>query len=84
MAYAIVISPRARREAAKLPSNIAERIYRGIDALAYNPRPPGCKKLTGLEAWRIRVGDYRVIHEIQDARLVVLVLPIGHRRDVCD
>ncbi|MBI4859577.1 MAG: type II toxin-antitoxin system RelE/ParE family toxin [Candidatus Riflebacteria bacterium] len=54
-----------------------------IDGLSQNPRPPGVKKLAGEEhLCRIRVGDHRVVHEIQDDRLLVLVVRIGHRRDV--
>jgi mRNA interferase RelE/StbE len=47
-----------------------------------NPRPPGCRKLAHSEAWRIRVGDYRVIYEIDDSSHAVLVVHVGHRRDV--
>lgn len=46
------------------------------------PRPPGCKKMKGDDSWRIRVGDYRVIYDIVDARLVVLVLKVDHRKQV--
>ncbi|MGA2053356.1 MAG: type II toxin-antitoxin system RelE/ParE family toxin [Opitutales bacterium] len=56
---------------------------RAIDALLENPRPPGGKAMTGLDkTWRIRVGEYRVIYEVQDDRLVVLVIRVGHRGDV--
>jgi len=82
MAYAIDFLPRARRELAKLDKSIGERIATAIDALADNPRPHGCKKLTGDVAWRIRVGDWRILYEIHDDRLLVLVLRIAHRREV--
>ena len=59
------------------------RVAEAILALAEDPRPHGCRKLAGPEAFcRIRVGDYRVIYEVQDRALVVLVLKLGHRRDV--
>lgn len=59
-----------------------ERIQRHIDALATEPRPPGCVKMSGIErTYRIRVGDYRIIYEIRDNVLIVLVLRIGHRRE---
>jgi mRNA interferase RelE/StbE len=50
--------------------------------LEQDPRPPGCKKLKGRDAWRIRIGDYRVIYEINDGHLIVTVITIGHRREV--
>jgi mRNA interferase RelE/StbE len=85
MPYRVAFMPRGRRELANLPKPIGERIAREIDALAYQPRPPGCKKLTNEDnLWRIRVGDYRVVYQIHDDRLIVLVVRIGHRRDVYD
>ena len=84
MGYRIDFVPRARHELAKLPKIAAERIACAIDDLAYEPRPHGCKKLVGQDAWRIRVGDYRVIYQIRDDRLLVLVVRIGHRRDIQD
>jgi mRNA interferase RelE/StbE len=54
-----------------------------ILVLAQNPRPPGCIKLSGPSSlWRIRVGDYRVVYQIQDQQLIVLVVTVAHRRDV--
>ncbi len=54
-----------------------------MDALAANPRPKGVKKLTGLDnLYRIRAGDYRIVYQIRDDRLIVLVVRIGHRKDV--
>jgi mRNA interferase RelE/StbE len=47
-----------------------------------DPRPSGTKKLTGRDAWRIHVGDYRVIYEIHAGRLLILVVDLGHRRDI--
>ena len=57
-------------------------MIRAIDELAENPRPRNSRKLRGKEGWRIRVGDYRVIYEIDDEAQEVLVLDVGHRRDV--
>jgi mRNA interferase RelE/StbE len=57
-------------------------LYRKLLELEGDPRPPGCKKLKGRDAWRIRIGDYRAIYEINDGRLVVTVITIGHRREV--
>ncbi len=59
------------------------RIAAAIDRLAVDPRPSGVRKLTGADnLWRIRVGDYRIVYEIEDDRLVVLIVRIGHRRDI--
>ena len=77
------MKPSARRELAKLTKRDGENIARAIDELAHQPRPHGCQKLAKADdLWRIRVGDYRVVYRIEDARLVVLVVRIGHRRDV--
>ena len=82
MSYAVFILRRAQKELSELPSEVYEQTKETIRTLAEEPRPPGCKKLTGREGWRIRVGDYRIIYEIDDARNVVTVLDIGHRRDI--
>jgi len=59
------------------------RLGRRIDSLAENPRPQGIKKLAGEDdLFRLRVGDYRIIYQIQEKRLVVLVVGVGHRADV--
>ena len=82
MSYQLLILRRAQRELALLPIREYERIKEAIGKLADEPRPPGCRKLTGREGWRLRAGDYRVIYEVNDRERTVLVLHIGHRRDV--
>ena len=82
MVYRIQFTPSAEREFLKLPKPVRERLDLKISALAHNPRPAGVVKLAGQEAYRIRVGDYRVVYEIHDRVLVVLVLTVGHRGDV--
>ena len=82
MSYAIHILRRAQKELADLPGDAYERVRDAIRALAQNPRPPGCLKLTGREGWRVRTGDYRVIYEIDDRQQTVTILHIGHRRDI--
>jgi mRNA interferase RelE/StbE len=62
--------------------SLKRRIVRALRSLETNPRPPGCLKMQGSELYRIRVGDYRVIYQVRDATLVVLVVNIGNRRDV--
>jgi mRNA interferase RelE/StbE len=83
MRYAITIKSSAQRTLSRLPNDAAERIARAIDGLGFDPRPSGCQKLQGAEnLWRIRVGDYRVVYSIEDERLMVLVVRIGHRREI--
>jgi mRNA interferase RelE/StbE len=66
-----------------LPKKVQGQITRRIDALAITPRPPGCEKLKGPgDLWRIRSGDYRIVYQIRDAVLLVLVVRIADRKDV--
>jgi mRNA interferase RelE/StbE len=83
--YAVQIVATARRQLLGLPDAARQRVRISIRNLAANPRPAGAKLLTGRSAerfWRIRVGEYRVLYEIRDAELIVMVIRIGHRRDV--
>ena len=81
--YTIEIRKRALRELHALPSDVQLRISAQIDELAHEPRPDGVKKLKGEKnAWRVRVGEYRVVYEIHDGVLFVLVVRIAHRREV--
>ncbi|MBI2827616.1 MAG: type II toxin-antitoxin system RelE/ParE family toxin [Planctomycetia bacterium] len=81
--YAIEFLASADRALRRLPVTIQRRIIAAVDRLADNPRPRGSAKLAGEEdAWRIRVGEYRVLYEIEDDRLVVLVVRVGHRKDL--
>jgi mRNA interferase RelE/StbE len=83
MPYAVEFSPSARREFRKLAPEIQRSLRPRLDALSNEPRPTGAKKLKGSdELWRIRVSDYRIIYEIRDRILVVLVVRVGHRREV--
>lgn len=82
MRYRIRITSRAAKELHKLPDRIRTRLEAAIEALADDPRPPRCTKLKGDAGWRIRVGDYRILYDIQDNVLIVTVLRAGHRRDV--
>jgi mRNA interferase RelE/StbE len=82
MAYAIEFVPSAAKEFAKLPKKERQRVGETIDDLAEQPRPRGAEKLAGVDAWRVRVGDYRIVYEVRDRTLVVLVLAIGHRREI--
>ena len=82
MTYRIEIARSAQKAMESLDGSIRPRVVIAVRALANNPRPLGCVKLTNREAWRIRVGDYRVVYEIRDAVLVVTVVEIGHRREI--
>ena len=81
MSYGLLIRRGAQKELAGLPRDAYLKVRDSIRTLAERPRPPGCKKLTGREGWRIRVGAYRVIYEIDDTDEVVTELHVGHRRD---
>lgn len=83
MHYQIEWLPAARRQIRKLPRPAAKRVFSLIDSLAENPRPEGCRKLSGHDArFRVRSGDYRALYEVRDEVLVVLVVTVGHRREV--
>ena len=83
MAYRVEIAPKAARAIKKLEGTAQRRIADAIDGLAERPRPEGVVKLSGeQDHWRIRVGQYRMVYAIYDERLVVLVLNVGHRRNV--
>ncbi len=82
MSYGVLILPRAQKELADLPPDAYPAVRDAVRSLAQDPRPSGCRKLTGREGWRIRVGDYRVVYEVDDKMQTVTVLHVGHRRDV--
>ena len=82
-AYRVVLAPAAARQFAELSHQAREMIAAALVAIADNPRPPGCVKLAGAEdLWRIRVRQYRVIYQILDDELIVVVVKIGDRKDV--
>jgi mRNA interferase RelE/StbE len=82
MKYSLFILPRAHKELAALGETDYQKTKEAIFRLADNPRPSGCSKLVGREGWKMRVGSYRVIYEINDQKKEILVLHVGHRRDV--
>lgn len=81
-AYSISISKAARKQLDKLPDDVAFNLISAMQSLAVNPRPPGCKKLKGYDAYRIRKGNYRIVYEIHDAVLVIEVVAVGDRKDI--
>ncbi len=83
MTYRIVLVPSAERQLRKLDPMGRRRVQAAIDLLGTNPRPPAATRLVGGGGeWRVRTGDYRIIYEIADERLLVLVLRAGHRGEV--
>jgi mRNA interferase RelE/StbE len=82
MRFQIILPKSVQKELNRLPDDIVDRILALLAGLETTPRPPGVKKLKGRDAWRVRVGDYRVIYEIHDRALQIMVITVGHRRQV--
>lgn len=81
--YKIEITATAEKSLKKLPKKDLEKVVEAIQVLAISPFPSGCRKLKGEEdVYRVRQGNYRIIYEVIDSKLVVLVLKIGHRKDI--
>ena len=81
--YDVLIERTAERDIKSLPTALFDRILPRIKALSDNPRPTGCHKLAGSKNdWRIRIGDYRVVYEIDDPRKQVKIFRVRHRREV--
>ncbi|MBI5483089.1 MAG: type II toxin-antitoxin system RelE/ParE family toxin [Deltaproteobacteria bacterium] len=81
--YSVFLKDSVRRDLDSIQKNDLQRIMERIGALAENPRPVGCEKLSGQEKYRIRQGNHRIIYSIQDSQLTVWVVKVGHRREVC-
>ena len=83
MTHRIEVAPAAVRQLRKLDPSARRRVQAAIELLADQPRPSGAKKLVGgAGEWRVRTGDFRVVYEVYDDVLLVLVVAVGHRRDV--
>jgi mRNA interferase RelE/StbE len=80
--YRLSFKSSVARDLRSIPNQDVAKILARIEALAEDPRPPGCEKLSGLPRYRVRQGVYRIVYEIQDDVLLVLVVKIGHRKDV--
>lgn len=82
MAYTILLRPAAERDRRNLPPDLSPRITEAMVRLEDDPRPSGAVKLSGHQKrWRVRVGDYRILYEVDDAARQVLVFRIAHRRE---
>jgi mRNA interferase RelE/StbE len=82
MKYRVILPRSVQKKLDRLPDDVVKRILSRLGELETNPRPTDVKKLKGRNAWRIRIGDYRVIYEIHDRELQILVITVGHRREV--
>ena len=83
MTYEVRLAPAAVRQLRTLDPPGRRRVQAAIDLLAEEPRPPGAWQLVGgAGEWRVRTGDFRIIYDIRDGELLVLVIKVGHRRDV--
>ena len=82
MAYRIEVTPAAARALKRVDHQHRDRIRGAIALLSHDPRPPGAKALQGRPGFRVRIGDYRIVYTIQDDVLLVVVVTLGHRRDV--
>ena len=84
MAYEVFITKLARKQISKLPEDVAEHLLDLATSLAANPRPHGSKKLVDQPGYRVGWGDYRLIYQIKQAQLLVVVVKAAHRRHVYD
>ena len=83
MTYRVALAPAAARQLRKFDPQVRRRVQAAIELLATEPRPPAATQLVGgAGEWRVRTGDYRIVYEIQEERLLVLVLSAGHRREI--
>lgn len=82
MTYRIEVRPAALKALRQIDASQALRLKGAITLLAEDPRPPASRPLRGRDGWRLRVGDYRILYTIDDGVLVVVVVMVGHRRDV--
>lgn len=81
--FEIRITPAAQREIDRLPNNARTRVETAIENLANDPRPHGCVKMHGIEdTYRIRVGNYRVMYQVFDRQLAVLIVTVADRKDI--
>ena len=84
MTYQVILRPQAKKSLAKITKREQHRIEIAIDLLSRNPYPPASRKLVNRPEWRVRIGKYRILYEVIDNELVVLVISIGHRSEIYD
>jgi mRNA interferase RelE/StbE len=85
MTYRVILAPSAARQFRKFDPDVRRRLQAAIELLAVDPRPPAATRLVGGSGeWRVRTGNYRIVYEINDSEILVLVLCMGHRREIYD
>jgi len=82
MRYRVLIPKSVHKQINKLPSSVSVSVISKLEALQENPKPAGSLKMHGSEGWRIRLGDYRIIYDIDDRQKLVVVRRVGHRREI--
>ena len=82
MKYQVHIQRTAEKEIDRLPQSVHRRLSNKILSLGENPRPRGSKKLVGIENHRLRIGDYRILYDIDDNKKIVIIIAVGHRSEV--
>ncbi len=83
MTYTVVLTAAAARQLRKFGPQVRRRLQAAIELLAGDPRPPAATRLVGGDGeWRVRTGNYRIVYEIEDDQLLVLILTVGHRREI--
>lgn len=83
MSWNVEIERKAQKALKKIPDPYKSNIIEAIEGLTNDARPPGCTKLKGAsDLWRVRVNDYRIVYQIKDEQLLILVIRIGHRKDI--
>ena len=80
--YELVFKRSVAKDLRRLPNKDVAKLVERMHALAADPRPPGCEKLSGMERYRVRQDDYRIVYEIQQSRLIVLIVKVAHRKHV--
>lgn len=80
--YEVEFKPSSLKELKKLPKNISLRILKSIDKLSANPRVGNVRPMVGIKSWRLKIGEYRVVYDINDNKLLVLIIRVRYRKDV--
>jgi len=80
--YRVIVRKSVSKDMKGIPRSDVRRILASIESLADEPRPPGSKKLSGQDRYRVRQGNYRILYEIEDDKLIICVVKVRHRRDV--
>ena len=82
MSYRVFIPKSVHKQLNKLPASVSDSVVSKLSSLQENPRPNGSLKMQGSEGWRIRLGDYRIIYDIDDKEKAVVIRRVGHRREI--